>query len=370
MGGDVGLQGWRGGAGLGEAGEGQIEKVVFVLVEAGRVEGGGDQFRVAEAGGEEGEGPGTDGFQDADAEEFVVRGADDQVGLLHQVDVGGPVGQIAPMHDVIRQTLAGGLEFHGLVAKALPGHGQAEGDAGRGQPVHQVEEAVRAFVIFPTLVPQDQGRRARLFGAGIELCALDPHGQHLAAGRHLLDQGEMVVIGKVFEQPGHCVKPIVQMIAAVEDHPIRGHLAQPVDQGIGQIRLFAGAGRIGELVFVHIEKDRGASQGHVPHKAQKGGQVDHIRGQDGVRRAAFLKLPPGLGGQFQGTALHPPLPKAPGHAQDLHLMTAAPSNPLGPSPMAARMIGREQPDLFGSVVGWGDGLGGHRVDHDISVSGR
>ena len=112
-----------------------------------------------------------------------------------------PRWQIAPMVDTMRQSRSGLFELGRDIAEVLPGYGQLEVETGLFQAVQQLKETLRALIVLPTLVPEDQ-RRANDFPPGHVGLQTDADWQDMRAVLDLSDQFQPVVIRKVFEQVG------------------------------------------------------------------------------------------------------------------------------------------------------------------------
>ncbi len=91
------------------------------------------------------------------------------------------------------------------------------------------------------------------------------------------------MVGKVLEQARQFIEPALQVVARVEQHQIGAQHGGIVDKAIVQVTFLIGARGIGELVLVHIE-GHGRVMGALARKAEQGGEIEHVAGQDQVGR--------------------------------------------------------------------------------------
>ena len=141
------------------------------------MEAGGNDLRVAEAGRQQRQGVGVGGFEDADAEVFMVGGGEGQSRVPEQAAV-RLVIRIAIMDDSAAQRGDAGQPFVGRPAKPLAAQGDAERLALAGQRQQGGHEALRALVELQPLVPEDEWRLRVVGGNGrIEPAKVDADGQ-------------------------------------------------------------------------------------------------------------------------------------------------------------------------------------------------
>ena len=168
--------------------------------------------------------------------------------------------------------------------------------------------------------------------------------QHLRSGARRPDRFQVGVVGEVLQQPGQFVEPGRQVIGRVEADAVRCQHGEVLDGAVRQVTPGAGRERVGELVFVHVERD-----GHVaelaPGQRQKGRQVGHARGQQQIGPVPGGDQGSRLFRQFHRPAVHPPFPEVTLHPQDMHPVAAVRGVALGPGAVGTGGVGVEQPDV-------------------------
>ena len=97
----------------------------------------------------------------------------------------------------------------------------------------------------------------------LDCAGVDAHGQHATARLDLGNERQMIVVGVVLEQARQFIEPGIVVVPAVEDDPVGGELAEPVDHGVSEVAAFTRTPRIGELVLVHVEHHRDAAGEHI-----------------------------------------------------------------------------------------------------------
>ena len=183
-------------------------------------------------------------------------------------------------------------------------------------------------------------------GCAVLNCAcVDADRNHTTARLDLGYERQMIVVGIVLEQARQFVEPGIVVVAAVEDKPVGGELAEPVEHGVGEVAALARSPRVGELVLVHVERHGDAGGQHIAQQAQPGRHVEHVGGQNHVGRRSVRQQPARLRGQFDGAALHAPLPEATGHGEQGDVVARVVGVPFGPRLVAAGVVGRDEPDI-------------------------
>ena len=169
----------------------------------------------------------VDGFEDADSEKLMMGGRNHQVGLPKQAGVAFPIFGVAKMDDVLGQTLLCFTELRRLLAEVLSSYNELEGESCIVQFVESVKKLSWILVVFPALVPEDTQRRVR--GApGLPFAVRPtgarsrPTGRSVALGAQVRNDFQVVVIGKMLEQPGQFIEECFEMIGAVEGNGIGG----------------------------------------------------------------------------------------------------------------------------------------------------
>ena len=124
------------------------------------------------------------------------------------------------------------------------------------------------------------------------------------------------------------------MVSRIEKDPVGHQSAGIVDEAVVQVAFLTTAHGIGELVLMEVDGSRNVVS-QVAGQGQKGGQVQHVGGQDELRLKVRLSEPPGQGDR---SAVHAPLPKPPRQAQQLHLVAAASTIAIGPGLVRASIV--------------------------------
>ncbi len=203
---------------------------------------------------------------------------------------------------------------------------------------------------FPALIPEDSDR-ADCGGAPVPV----QPGERQARGKYEafrpdgFDRVGHEPVVRSCREPAQGAQEIIAVERRVEGNAVGGQGRHVVDLAEPGVQFRPPDAGVGELVLVHIEDNRGASEGSARERNERW-EVEHVRRDDEVNWARARWRVSGKGfSKLLGAHSHPFPPRLTGEGQGKNLVTAVTPKPIEQHPMASAVEGFDEEDAHRSL---------------------